>query len=219
MIQGEPFATGRDADVYALDGGRVLRRYRGGGDVAAEAAVMVHVRAHGYPVPAVHSAEGPDLVMDRVDGPTMLAELGAGRLDLEAAAHCLADLHARLHALPGRDGDPERRVLHLDLHPDNVLLPATGPVVIDWRNAREGAPGLDVAMSAVILGQAACDPLLDVAPAAAAMLAAFLRQVDADPLPHLDEALGRRAADPNQSPGERAVLPRVRDLVVTARSG
>jgi aminoglycoside phosphotransferase (APT) family kinase protein len=215
MIEEAPFASGRDADVWALAGGRVLRRYRDGWDVAAESTVMAHVRAHGYPVPVVHSAAGPDLVMDRVDGPTMLAALVGGALDLGTGAGVLADLLRRLHAVPGPGGDPARRVLHLDLHPDNVLLAPAGPVVIDWRNAAEGPPGLDVAMSAVILGQAACDPLLDVAPAARAFLRAFLHRVAEDPLPHLDQALGRRGADPNQSTRERALLSAVRDLVVS----
>jgi len=67
-----PFATGRDADVYELDSGRVLRRYRTGGDVADEAAVMRHAATHGYPVPAIYAAEGPELVLQRLDGPTIL---------------------------------------------------------------------------------------------------------------------------------------------------
>ena len=50
--------SGRNADVFAVGEGRVLRRYRDGGDVAAEAAVMAHVTAFGYPVPRVHHADG-----------------------------------------------------------------------------------------------------------------------------------------------------------------
>jgi aminoglycoside phosphotransferase (APT) family kinase protein len=38
-------------------------------------------------------------------------------------------------------------VVHLDLHPLNVLVTASGPVVIDWTNARAGAPGSDVAVT------------------------------------------------------------------------
>jgi hypothetical protein len=48
----EPIASGREADIFALAAGRVLRRYRRVADVTGEAAVMTHVAAHGYPVPA-----------------------------------------------------------------------------------------------------------------------------------------------------------------------
>ncbi len=80
---GEPIATGRDADVYAIGEGRVLRRYRHLGPTDRERRVMAHARAHGYPVPRVYQWTSADMVMDRLDGPSMLA-----------------DLHRRLHAIP-----------------------------------------------------------------------------------------------------------------------
>ncbi|HET8523279.1 MAG TPA: phosphotransferase [Thermomicrobiales bacterium] len=42
-------------------------------------------------------------------------------------------------------------LLHGDLHPDNILMPATGPVVIDWPNASSGPPEADVARTITIL--------------------------------------------------------------------
>jgi len=54
-----PTKSGRDADVFALQDGTVLRRYRDGSDVAAEAELMDAVRKRGYPVPIVYTAEGP----------------------------------------------------------------------------------------------------------------------------------------------------------------
>src|SRR3954454_6929548 len=90
-------ASGRDADVYALDERRVLRRYRRGGDVTGEAAVMRYVADHGYSVPRVYDADGADLILERLDGPTMLQALGDGTLDLRAGAMVLADLLERLH--------------------------------------------------------------------------------------------------------------------------
>jgi aminoglycoside phosphotransferase (APT) family kinase protein len=45
-------------------------------------------------------------------------------------------------------------VLHLDLHPANVMLTGGGPVVIDWTNARVGPAGADVAMAYLIMGSA-----------------------------------------------------------------
>jgi aminoglycoside phosphotransferase (APT) family kinase protein len=134
MVDAAPVGSGRDADVFAIDARWVLRRYRRGGYVAAEAAVMRYVAGCGFPVPRVYRAEGADLVMDRVDGPTMASALLAGMLGLPDAARQLADLHHRLHELPTRlSTDPAVRVLHMDLHPRNVLLGSAGPVVIDWR--------------------------------------------------------------------------------------
>src|SRR4051812_34308470 len=100
----ELIARGRDADVFALDGRRGLRRYRAGGDTALEAAIMRHVAGHVYPVPRVHEAEGPDLVLERVHGPTLLDALVSGEVAVGTGAEILADLHVRLHAVPPRPG-------------------------------------------------------------------------------------------------------------------
>lgn len=158
MDHSAPLASGRDADIFALGAHRVLRRYRDGGDVAAEAAVMRYVGEQGFPVPVVHAAERADLVMERLDGPSLLVALRSGDMAVEPAARILADLHRQLHALPPRlSSNPAIRILHLDLHPDNVMLSSRGPVLIDWRNATEGPPDLDVALSALILAQVAAD--------------------------------------------------------------
>jgi streptomycin 6-kinase len=207
--------TGRNADVFALGDGRVLRRYRDGGDVAAEAAVMTYVAGHGYPVPLVHAASGPDLVMDQVDGPTMLDAVLAGGMDAEAAGTQLAELHRRLHALPPRLGrEPGDAILHLDLHPANVMLGPRGPVVIDWRNAAEGPAGLDVAVSAVILAQAAVDDRLpDLAGPARSGLAAFLRQAGGDPASLLGQAVAQRQDDRSLTAADKALLGPAETLI------
>ncbi|MGW3014778.1 phosphotransferase [Streptomyces longwoodensis] len=210
---GPLLGSGRTADVYALDDGWVLRRDRQGyGDAAAEGAVMAYLRGHGYPVPAVRpSASRTDLVMERLDGPTMLHACVAGTLGPEEAGRTLADLLRALHAVPGRS-DPAARVLHLDLHPDNVVLTADGPRVIDWTNTEEGDPALDWSTSAVILAQVAVSPHPLAAPAHP-MLAALL----ADPTPlteaTLTEALRRRAANPTMSAQEVELLGDAGELV------
>ncbi|MGK5678581.1 phosphotransferase [Actinoplanes sp. URMC 104] len=116
----------------------MLRRYRDGGDAGPEAAVMAHVGGHGFPVPEVYEVNGGDLVLERLDGPTMATMLFAGTMTLREGAAILADLLRELHALPSLSGDA-RSVIHLDLHPENVVVTAAGPVVIDWRNARDGS--------------------------------------------------------------------------------
>lgn len=192
MTGAPALASGRTADLYALDGGRVLRRYRSGGDVRAEAAVMRHLHALGYPVPRVHHADGPDLVLDRLSGPTLAEAFVTGVTDVRSAARVLADLHVRLHALPAvRSADPDARILHLDLHPENVILTAAGPVVIDWANATEGSPELDTAMTAIILAEVATDPASPLSVPAAGLLAAYLAETG--PLALMDRAAALRA--------------------------
>ena len=118
-----PLAEGRASEIFDLGDGRVLRRFKRGGDPAFEARVMEHARANGFPVPAVHEVRGDALVLELIEGPTMLAAI-----DLERHPADLARLHERLHEIPFEGA----ALLHLDLHPDNVILSPAGPVVIDW---------------------------------------------------------------------------------------
>ena len=160
MSLGPRIGVGRSADVYALDDGLVLRRYRADAAteyhaglltrVQREAELMTYVHERGFPVPRVERAEGPDIVMERVDGPSMLADAARRPWTMAAHAATLARLHQQLHAItapswldrPFGGGDA---LIHLDLHPDNVLLGADGPVVIDWPNAAAGPAAADVA--------------------------------------------------------------------------
>ena len=53
----------------------------------------------------------------------------------------LADLHDRLHVIPAPDWlpvdlDGGDRLVHLDLHPMNVMITQSGPIVIDWTECR-----------------------------------------------------------------------------------
>jgi Ser/Thr protein kinase RdoA (MazF antagonist) len=66
--------------------------------------------------------------MERLVGPTMLEALGSGLLDERARGNVLAYLHDYLHELLARlSTDPATRILHLDLHPGNVMLVERGP--------------------------------------------------------------------------------------------
>ena len=117
---------------------------------------MDHAHRHGYPVPAVYEAGERHLVLERVHGPTMMADLASRPWLVGRHGHTLGELHQRLHEIPappelrsplGR-GD---RLAHFDLHPENVLLSPNGPVVIDWSNGSRGDPADDVALTWVIL--------------------------------------------------------------------
>ena len=210
-MTGRLLGSGRSADVYEIDEAWVLRRDREGwGDAAAEGAVMTYVREHGYPAPRVRpSGSRTELVMERLAGPTMLAVLLSGEMGPAEGGALLASLLRRLHAVPGRDpADPGSRILHLDLHPDNVMLTPDGPRVIDWSNAEDGPPGLDWAMSAVILAQVAVGGM----PLARALLAALLADPGEITEEGLAEALRRRAANPTMSRREVELLAEAEEL-------
>ena len=117
---------------------------------------MAWARSHGYPVPQVYERTETDLIMDRLDGPTMLADLGRRPWRLVGHAKTLAGLHRQLHAIPAPAELPAPlgegpSLVHLDLHPGNIILTASGPMVIDWPNAAGGDGLADVACTWVIL--------------------------------------------------------------------
>jgi tRNA A-37 threonylcarbamoyl transferase component Bud32 len=153
-------AAGRDADIFEYGPGLVLRRSRAGHSMMLEARMMEHARTHGYPVPAVDrlSDDGTELVMERLDGPTMLASLSRRPWTIRQQGRLLARLHQRLHRILAPDWVPVapdgkgQCMVHLDLHPLNVILTAKGPVVIDWPNARRGDANTDVALTWALLG-------------------------------------------------------------------
>jgi tRNA A-37 threonylcarbamoyl transferase component Bud32 len=205
---GEPFAAGREADVFALDQRRVLRRYRTGADATGEAKVMAYVRGFGYPVPEIFAANGTDLVMERLDGPTLAQALLSGQLAIDDGAAMLARLLRLLHQLPPWAGAPAgTSVVHLDLHPENVILTGDRPMVIDWCNAGVAAADLDTAFTALILAQVAigsiAHPLMSEA---GYLLDAFLSRAPGDPTRLLDDAVTIRAGQSTMSPDEVGML-------------
>ena len=186
-------AAGRASEILDLGDGRVLRRFKCGGNSAREAEVMELARASGVAVPRVLDVHADGLVLERVDGPTMLADLKRQPWRLHDAARTLAELHSRIHEIPFEG----RTLLHLDLHPDNVLLSERGPVVIDWTNARAGDPALDVALTWVIGATAGGLP-------GRAFTRLFLRHVDRNRVREaLPEAVAFRLADDNVPEPER----------------
>jgi aminoglycoside phosphotransferase (APT) family kinase protein len=209
----EPFAAGRDADVYAIDDQWVLRRYRNGYPVGDEADFMRHVAKYDYPVPAVREVAGPDMVIQRLNGPTLADAAIAGDLTGAELGEIHADLHRRLHAIPAPSGTPGRVVVHGDLHPLNVIATDDGPVVIDWRNAEEGTPEFDIAMTAIICAQVALDPAFEeLTPLVREALATYLAN-SIDPTPGLPAALRARGNNPTLTPAELALLPAQEALI------
>jgi aminoglycoside phosphotransferase (APT) family kinase protein len=154
---GPLLASGRDGDIYEFGPGRVLRRAKDGRVIEGEARTIAYAREHGYPVPEIFEvrAGGTEIVMERLDGPLLMDLMLKRPWRIGRYARQLADLHDRLHVIPAPewlpaidDGD---RLVHLDLHPLNVIVTDAGPVVIDWPNAARGDALVDVATTIVLV--------------------------------------------------------------------
>jgi aminoglycoside phosphotransferase (APT) family kinase protein len=223
LVPGRLIASGRDADIFEFGDGRVLRRSRKGRSLAVEARTMEFVRSRGYPVPEVFdlSDDGCDLVMERIDGPTMVEAAGARPWQIPAIGKELAELHRSLHQLlapgwlpdaPCGSGD---RLLHMDLHPLNVIQAPSGPVVIDWTNAARGDPLVDVALAWALIasGDVPAGRLKSVVVriGRTRLLRGFLEPFDEHDLgPTLAAVVEWKCTDPNMNEGE---VSRMRSLL------
>jgi aminoglycoside phosphotransferase (APT) family kinase protein len=127
-----------------------------------EAKIMEYVHSCGYPIPKVGeiSADGLELIMERIDGVTMVDAVGSAPWKAKRFGRVLAELHTQLHEIPGPEWLPSApsgigtQLLHLDLHPLNVMMSSRGPIVIDWPNAVRGDPNTDVAVTWTLMSAA-----------------------------------------------------------------
>jgi len=220
--EGTTIARGRDAEIVDLGGGRVLRRFGGPRPLEAEALIMRLVREAGYPVPEVFEVHRDGMVLERVDGPTMLDDLTTHPWRVQRHARTLANLHRDLHqirafeGLPARFGEPapDDVVVHGDLHPGNVMLSRSGPVVIDWTSGGRGPAGADVADAWLILASAQPAGGLVMRALVGALrgrfLETFLREAGrSEAASYLQLAIEERASDPNITPSEKAAMRKV----------
>lgn len=219
---GELLGVGRSADVYSAGLRRVLRRYRDGHDASKEAEAMRYLFKKGYPVPEVFDVDGPDIVMAHLSGTTMLKTMARKPLQIAEMAKTLARLQTRLNALappPFLDvkfGEPSG-IIHLDLHPDNIMMTNSGPVVIDFANVAAGPASADVAQSWIIM---VTSTIPGSAPERYAgnigrnkFVKGFLKHSDVEFTNELFESVAEaRKLDPNTSDAEKS---RIDDLVKT----
>ena len=216
---GPLLASGRDCDIYEHGPNTVLRRARTGRSLELEARVMAYLHGHGYPVPAVEevSEDGTDLVMERVDGPSMVQAIESSPWTVRRQGRLLGDLHRRLHDLAAPDFLPPapigagERLVHLDLHPLNVLIGRRGPVVIDWTGASVGDPDVDVALAWALMsggqipGGRTAAALLGVG--RRLLVGAFLSRFDRATVgAKLRDVVAWKVADPHMAEAEVAAM-------------
>jgi aminoglycoside phosphotransferase (APT) family kinase protein len=229
---GKLVASGRDGAIFEFGPGLVVRRTRDGRSLEREARTLEYMEAHGYPVPHVEEvrAGGTEIVMERLVGPMMMDAMTKGPRPLFANARLLADLHDQLHEIPAPDwlpaidhGAGADRVLHLDLHPMNVMMTSRGPVVIDWPNAARGNPLTDVGFTYVLL---TCPDMPGpwivrtlVQPFRLAIAKAFVRRYRGPALPGaIVHAAELKRLDRNMAPNELAKIRRL-ELRTRRRAG
>jgi Ser/Thr protein kinase RdoA (MazF antagonist) len=213
---GRLIASGRAADVFDLGDGTVLRRYRSDHDSGPEGRLMAWLAARGVAVPLVHRADGRDLVMDHVGGPSMLDDLQRRPWRLRRHARTLAALQRSINDVEAPDwlsagtaGPDGSGIVHGDLHPMNVILGPDGPVVIDFTNATRGPATFDAAVSYLLMSTFETSGAIDRL-GQRLLVAAFRRSrgreiVDAG----LEAACRFRLADVNVTIGERERVGRL----------
>lgn len=185
QLDPTPIGTGLTADVHAWKDGQVLKLFHQSfteARVTSEYEISRAVHAAGLPVPAAYEVIRLEkrfgIVLERIEGPSMLAHVQARPWTLFAAARQMAELHAQLHSQPAPPELPSQRawienrinsamatseseqnrirqvldelptgdaLCHGDFHPENILLTARGPIIIDWSTATRGHPLGDVA--------------------------------------------------------------------------
>ncbi|MDQ1402823.1 MAG: hypothetical protein QOG03_1139 [Actinomycetota bacterium] len=207
-------AAGRTAEVYDMGNGRVRRHYLVDLTTEREARLMTYLRGQGFPVPEVFDADGPDMVMERVEGPSMFAAVTRRPWTVFRQAALLAELHERLHAITAPEWleaplGEGTTVVHLDLHPLNVMLSPDGPVVIDWTGSIRGRAATDLAMTWVLMWTSEIpgrrvERLVGRA-GQKLFTGSFLRRVDGPAAAAELRTVGaHRVVDPTVTEGERA---------------
>jgi aminoglycoside phosphotransferase (APT) family kinase protein len=97
-------AEGREAEMFAWEGGTILRLLRDPdrqAGIQREAAAMTAASDRGVRVPAVHgltTVEGrPGMIMERIDGPDLLGVIASRPWTVFRAGRICGEVHAQLH--------------------------------------------------------------------------------------------------------------------------
>jgi Ser/Thr protein kinase RdoA (MazF antagonist) len=120
---------GRTAEIFAWDEGRVLKLYRAEFPrewADWEAKITRAISEAGVPAPQIFEAldveERRGIVMERVTGPSLFADLIANVFNVVKHAHLLAELHAQMHEctvpdLPSQHESLRQRIQEANVSP------------------------------------------------------------------------------------------------------
>lgn len=150
-VHGTTTHHGRRGIVYEKVEGVTLTRWAIANPVrirrAGELLAQLHLSVHQV---APHSEAGIPTQRQALERALSKAELPD---DVRQAAPRL------LESLPSGDV-----LCHGDFHPDNVIMSARGPMIIDWMTATRGAAAVDVARTWIILSTPALPPGMPLKP-------------------------------------------------------
>ena len=153
---GGLIGIGSEWEVRHYGPDHVIRTSTQDKDLSREAEALEVVGSAGFPAPELSEKITPSsIVIERIDGPTMLEDLTSRPWMLNRHAKNLARLHKALGnivAPPSWEGVSEgESVVHLDLHPGNIKISNGSPVVLNWGRSARGSSSFDAAVTYVIL--------------------------------------------------------------------
>jgi len=125
-------------------------------DLSREAEALEIMASRGFPAPQLaERLSASALVIERIEGPTMLEDLTSRPWTLNRHAKNLARLHKALGTIPA-PSDWERvsegdSIVHLDLHPGTIKMSNGKPIVLNWNRSSRGSSSFDAAVTYVIL--------------------------------------------------------------------
>lgn len=152
-----------------LHGQTGMERIYGGTDITEEAQLLAALQYQ------VHQASGAGLLSTRQRLLPLLKFL-------DVSPQTRTKLLSALNRLPD-----DTALLHGDFHPGNLCFTENGPVILDWVDATQGAPVLDVARCLVLFGWGVTtEPMRNLF--TQTYLGEYQR-LSGDPLPQLEDAL------------------------------
>ncbi|HVX44388.1 MAG TPA: phosphotransferase [Mycobacteriales bacterium] len=164
-------ATGRLWKITTAEGVYGLRLALSEASAAAQGAAMTAAAAAGLPVPEVlrevHTPAGTGMVISWLPGTMVSETLFRDTRRARQIGRVCGEVHRALHAITAPESltggtrwaeppfdplPPGNRLLHLDFHPNNILIEG-GRVggILDWENAIGGDPLLDLARTRCIM--------------------------------------------------------------------
>jgi hypothetical protein len=158
---GEKIGEGAYSEAYAWAPGQVVKLFKSGLPRRMprfEVRMIRAVLAAGVPVPEVFGEVTLDgrfgIVLQRLDGPTLLQLSRTGAVTFEQAGAIVAALAMSIHKTP-----PPPEVLSLRDYMDSSLRldgsPAEGPKLVDWVGVMRAPAALDLGFLHVILSELA----------------------------------------------------------------